>query len=110
VSRDRLIYGVNPVVVLLALIVTGVDALSKLWARRALAAHAVHLFSEVWLRLQYNSGVSFSINQSGPLLTTVLTVVVALVVVVVGVRARSGAAAIGFGLLLGEGLPTWSIA
>jgi signal peptidase II len=104
VSRDRLIYGVNPVVVLLALIVTGVDALSKLWARRALAAHAVHLFSEVWLRLQYNSGVSFSINQSGPLLTTVLTVVVALVVVVVGVRARSGAAAIGFGLLLGGGL------
>ncbi len=103
-SRDRLIYGVNPVVVLLALIVTGVDALSKLWARRALAAHAVHLFSEVWLRLQYNSGISFSINQSGPLLTTVLTIVVAIVVVVVGVRARPGAPSIGFGLLLGGGL------
>lgn len=109
-SRHRLIFGVNPVVVLLALIVTAVDALSKLWARRALAAHAVHLFSAVWLRLQYNSGISFSINQSGPLLTTVLTVGVALVVVAVGVRASAGAPAIGFGLLLGEGWPTWSTA
>jgi signal peptidase II len=104
VPRQRLIYGVNPVVILMALVVTGVDALSKMWARRALATHAVHLVWFVWLRLQYNSGISFSINHSGPLVTTVLTVLVAIVVVVVGVRAAPGAPTVGFGLLLGGGL------
>jgi len=104
VPRQRLIYGVNPVVILMALAVTGVDALSKVWARRALATHAVHLFWSVWLRLRFNSGISFSINHSGPLVTTVLTVIVALIAVVVGVRAAPGAATIGFGLLLGGGL------
>lgn len=88
----------------MALVVTGVDALSKVWARRVLATHAVHLFWSVWLRLRFNSGISFSINHSGPLLTTVLTVIVALVAVVVGARAAPGAATIGFGLLLGGGL------
>jgi signal peptidase II len=104
VSRKRLAFGINPTVVVVALLVTLVDALTKLWARHALASHAVHVVGPLWLRLQFNSGISFSINQSGPLLTTVITVVVALVVVVVGVRAHPGAPAAGFGLLLGGGL------
>ena len=58
----------------------------------------------VWFRLQYNSGISFSINNSGPLVTTIVTVVVAVVVVLVGVNANRGAPAIGFGLLLGGGV------
>lgn len=89
---------------MVALCVTAVDAVSKAWARRALANGAVHVGGAVWLRLQYNSGVSFSINQSGPLLTTVVTVLVALAVVVIGVRAQPGPAAVGFGLLIGGGL------
>lgn len=89
---------------MVALIVTALDAVTKAWARHALAAHSVHVAGGVWLRLQYNSGVSFSLNQSGPMVTTVLTVLIAIVVVVVGLRARSGVPAAGFGLLIGGGL------
>jgi signal peptidase II len=104
VPRKRLIFAVNPTVIVVALVVTLVDALSKIWVRHALATHAVHVYSVLWLRLQYNSGVSFSINSSGPLLTTVVTVLVAICVVVVAIRAQPGAPAIGFGLLLGGGV------
>lgn len=104
VPRKRLALNVNTTVVVVALVVTALDAVTKAWARNALATHSVHIGGAVWLRLQYNSGISFSINQSGPLVTTVLTVVIAIVVVVVGLRARPGAPAIGFGLLIGGGL------
>src|ERR1035438_6306103 len=50
-------------------------------------AHAIHVGGGIWLRLQYNSGISFSFNHSRTILTTILTVVVALVVVGVGLRA-----------------------
>jgi signal peptidase II len=102
--RKRLAFRVNPTVIVVALVVTAIDAVTKAWARHALAGHATHIAGGIWLRLQYNSGISFSINQSGPLVTTIATVVVAVFVVVVGVRARSGAPAVGFGLLLGGGL------
>ena len=104
VSRQRLVFGVNPTVVVVALVVTAIDAVTKAWARRALANHAVHVAGDVWFRLRYNSGISFSINRSGPVLTTVITVVVAVIVVLVGVRAAAGLPAYGFGLLLGGGL------
>jgi signal peptidase II len=104
VPRQRLGFHLNRTVVALTLVVTAFDALTKAWARRDLARHAVHVLGFVWLRLQYNGGVSFSINQSGPLVTTIATVVVAIAVVVVGVNAHRGAPAIGFGLLLGGGL------
>ncbi len=102
--RQRLSFHLNRTVIALALVVTALDALTKAWARHDLARHAVRVLGVVWLRLQYNGGVSFSINQSGPLVTTIATVVVAIVVVVVGVNARRGAPAIGFGLLIGGGL------
>ena len=83
-----------------ALIVTAIDAATKAWARHALAATSVHVVGDVWLRLQYNSGISFSINSSGPLLTTIATLVaVAVVVVGIGVNARRGPSDVGFGLL-----------
>jgi len=104
VPRQRLSLHLNRTVVALALVVTALDALTKAWARHDLARHAVHVLGFVWLRLQYNSGVSFSINKSGPLLTTIVTVAVAVVVVAVGVNAKHGAPAIGFGLLIGGGL------
>jgi signal peptidase II len=104
VPRKRLVFAVNPTVVVVALVVTLVDALSKIWVRHALATRSVHVFGVVWLRLQYNTGISFSINQSGPLLTTVVTVFVAVCVVAVAIRAQRGAPAIGFGLLLGGGV------
>lgn len=102
--RQRLRPHLNFTVIAVALVVTALDALTKAWARRALAHHDVHVVSVLWLRLEYNGGVSFSINQSGPLVTTVATVVVAIVVALVGVNAKRGGPAIGFGLLIGGGL------
>ena len=104
VSRKRLIDRINYTVIVIALVVTAIDALSKVWARHALAQHAIHVGGAIWLRLQYNSGISFSFNQSRTILTSILTVAVALVVVAVGLRARRGLAAIGFGLLIGGGV------
>jgi signal peptidase II len=104
VSRKRLSDRINYTVIVIALVVTAVDALSKIWARHALRSHAVHVGGGIWLRLQFNSGISFSFNQTRSLLTTIVTVVVALVVVAVGLRARRGLATVGFGLLIGGGV------
>jgi signal peptidase II len=104
VSRQRLAFRLNYTVIIVALVVTVLDALSKLWARRVLATHAVHVAGFLWWRLQYNTGVSFSFDRSGPLVVTIATVVVALAVVLVGVNARRGAPGVGFGLLIGGGL------
>ncbi|MGH3733288.1 MAG: signal peptidase II [Acidimicrobiales bacterium] len=102
--RQRLGFHLNYTVIAVALAVTAVDAATKYWARHSLTGHPEHLVGFLWLRLQYNSGISFSINQSGPLVTTIATVLVAVIVVLVGVNANRGAPAIGFGLLLGGGL------
>lgn len=104
VSRKRLSDRINYTVIVIALVVTALDALSKIWARHALRSHAVHVGGGIWLRLQFNSGISFSFNQTRSLLTTIVTVVVALAVVAVGLRARRGLATIGFGLLIGGGV------
>ena len=104
VPRQRLSTRVNTTVVVVAVVVSAIDAVAKSWARHSLAHHDVHVGGAIWLRLQYNSGISFSLNSSGPLLTTVVVVAVALVVVDVGLNAARGTPAIGFGLLLGGGL------
>jgi signal peptidase II len=104
VPRQRLSLHFNFTVLAVALIVTAIDAATKAWARHALAAKNVHLVGDAWLRLRYNSGISFSINSSGPLVTTIVTIAVAVVVVVIGVNARPGLPAYGFGLLIGGGL------
>lgn len=104
VPRQRLVLHVNSTVIVVALIVTALDAVTKAWARYALANGDVHVAGSVWLRLQYNSGMSFSFNRSGPLLTTVVTVVIATVAMVVGLNASPGVATAGFGLLLGGGI------
>lgn len=87
-----------------ALVVIALDAVTKAWARHTLVTRSIHLIGGAWLRLQYNAGISFSINQSGPLVTTIITAVIVLAVVVVGLRANAGAPAVGFGLLLGGGV------
>ena len=102
--RKRLGSAFNFTVIAVALVVTALDAVTKAWARRDLAGHADHIGGAIVLELRYNSGVSFSINRSGPLLTTILTVIIAGVVVVIGLRANRGAPAIGFGLLIGGGV------
>ena len=104
VPRQRLNYRINLTVIVVALMVTALDAITKVWARHALADRSIHLFSVAWLRLQYNSGISFSINSSVPVVTTIVTLVIALAVLVVGLDAAPGLAAAGFGLLIGGGV------
>ncbi len=101
--RQRLRITPNRAVLATAFGVLVLDAASKAWARRALT-RPLHVFGPLWLRLQYNSGISFSLNRSGPLVTTVVTTLIAIVLLVAAVRARSGAPAVGFGLLLGGGV------
>jgi signal peptidase II len=91
-------------VIAVALVVTAIDAASKWWARRSLIGHTRHVFGPLWLRLQFNTGISFSLSSGWPLISTVLTVIVALAVLVIALRARAGIATWGFGLLVGGGL------
>jgi signal peptidase II len=104
VPRQRLTFRLNYTVIAVALVVSALDAVTKIWARHDLANHAVHVVGFVWLRLQYNAGVSFSLNSSGPAWVTIVTVAVALAVVVVGIDAHKGLPTAGFGLLIGGGL------
>jgi signal peptidase II len=104
VPRQRLTYRVNLTVLAVALGVSVIDAVTKYWARHHLAGHAEHVIGPLWWRLQYNSGISFSIDHSLPLVATIGTILVAVVVVVVGLRASNGIPAIGFGLLIGGGV------
>jgi len=104
VPRQRLTFRLNYTVIAVALVLSALDAVTKVWARHDLAGHAVHVIGFVWLRLQYNTGVSFSINSSGPFWMTIVTVVIALGVVVVGINAQKGLPTAGFGLLIGGGL------
>lgn len=102
--RQRLARRINVSVVVWALGVTVADTLSKWWARHALATKAHHLLGPLWLRLTYNSGISFSLNSSGPVVTTLFTLAIVLIVMFVAAQAARGLATIGFGLLLGGGV------
>lgn len=104
VQVKRLSRLLNTHVLVLTLVVTALDALTKWWARHHLSGHAVHVVGPWWWRLQYNEGISFSLNRSGPLATTVGTLVVAAIVLLVAVRAAPGLPTYGFGLLLGGGV------
>jgi signal peptidase II len=104
VPRQRLRHRFNLTVLAVALVVTVIDALTKYWARHHLAHHAQHIIGPLWLRLEYNTGISFSIDHSRTLVTTIVTVVIAVVVVIVGVQSNRGAPTLGFGLLIGGGL------
>jgi signal peptidase II len=104
VSRQRLGFRLNFAVMAIAVVVTLVDAITKAWARHDLSSHAVHVFGFIWFRLQFNSGVSFSLNRSGPFIVTLLFVVIALCVVGVGLVANNGLPTVGFGLLIGGGV------
>ena len=103
-SRERLTGAAYATALTTALTVVVIDEVTKTWARRALAHHQVHVLGPLWLRLQFNSGVSFSITPSGPLATTVVTAVVAMVILGAALRARRGAPAYVFGLMLGGGV------
>ena len=102
--RQRLARRVNVSVVALALGVAVLDSLTKLWARHELANGPRHVVGPLWFRLTYNTGISFSINRTGPIWTTLMALVIVLVVAIVAVQAAPGLATVGFGLLLGGGV------
>ena len=103
VSRHRV--GIASfTVVAVAAAVIGADDLSKSWARRALAQHAHHVVGPLWWRLQYNSGVSFSLGASRSPLAVMLSSAVLVAIVALASRAAPGWAALGWGLVVGGGL------
>jgi len=79
------------------------DLVTKAWARHALARHAIHLWGPWWWRLNFNRGVSFSLNPSGPRWTSLLTVVLLVALAWYARRAHHWATVVGFGLVLGGG-------
>jgi len=87
-----------------ALSVVAVDAAVKAWARASLADAPRHIVGPLWLRLSYNSGLSFSVSTHGASWAALITVAVALGVLALTLRARVGAPTAGFGLLLGGGV------
>lgn len=94
----------NQTVVLTALAVTAVDAVSKAWARSTLAGGPRHIVGAIWLQLRYNTGLSFSFNAHGASWVSYVSIAIALAVVAVGLRATPGVATVGFGLVIGGGV------
>lgn len=87
-----------------ALAVVVVDSLSKWWARHYVGRTGRHVWGPVWLRVTYNTGISFSLNRTGPVGTTLIALVIVLVVMFVAFQAMPGWPTVGFGLLLGGGI------
>jgi len=103
VPRRRLTFRLNSTVLIVALVVSAVDAISKVWARHALA-RPEHVVGPLWWHLQYNAGVSFSLSSHSATVTTVATLIVTLLVLGFSLNAARGTATAGFGLLLGGGV------
>ena len=101
--RQRLARRINVAVAWWALAVAAVDLVSKWWAREHLTTPR-HVAGPLWLRLTYNSGISFSLDHSNPAVTTAITLGAVLVVALIGLRASPGLPTAGFGLLLGGGI------
>ena len=80
------------------------DLATKAWARGVLAQRAIHVWGPWWWRLNFNRGVSFSLNPSGPRWTSLLTAAVLAAVAWYARRARHWSTATGFGLVLGGGV------
>jgi len=104
VPRKRLSRRLNTNVLVVALVLTAVDAVTKAWARSQLVAHSIHVGGPFWFRLQYNSGISFSLSQSKSTITSVVTALIVLGVLAASLLARPGISTAGFGLLLGGGV------
>ena len=62
------------------------------------------MLGPLWLRLTYNSGISFSLNATGPVITTLIALFIVLALAFVAVQAVGGLPTAGFGLLLGGGI------
>ncbi len=86
-----------------ALGVVSAYSATKWWVRRHVTASGRHLLGPLWLRLTYNSGISFSFSAATPLVTSLVTLALVLALAGVAVRATNGLATVGFGLLVGGG-------
>lgn len=79
------------------------------WATKAaalhyLAGHPRHLVGPLWLRLQLNTGVAFSIGAGHPALAGAVAAGLVVVVALAASRMRSIAAIVGAGLMIGGAL------
>jgi signal peptidase II len=101
VPVHRLRAGLFPVV--LAAIVIVADVVTTALAQRLVPARGTHVFGVVWLRLSYNSGVSFSLARNWPSVAEALALAALFVVTVLAFVARRGGPAWGFGLMMGGG-------
>lgn len=88
----------------LAIVVTCLDALTKAVARFRLAHGPLHVAGPLWWRLEFNSGISFSLWLGSSWWTGVVTTVVTIAVAVVALRTRAGTPAVAMGLVVGGGV------
>ncbi|WP_083460175.1 signal peptidase II [Jiangella muralis] len=87
----------------IAVVVTGIDQLTKWWAESELTGREpIQLIGDLLqLRLLYNSGAAFSIATGLTWLLTLIVIVVIVVVIRASAKLGSGGWAVAFGLLLG---------
>lgn len=69
-----------------------------------LPARGQHVLGPIWLRLSYNTGLSFSLARGWPFVAAIGALVALVAVTLVALRARRGWPAFGFGLIIGGGV------
>ena len=81
-----------------------IDQLTKSWAVSHLADHPIHLVGPIALRLEFNTGIAFSIGTglTGPIIVVALVLIAA--VVWFARRVPTTLGALGVGLVLGGAL------
>jgi signal peptidase II len=94
-SRQRVFLGT-------AAAVGVADQLTKVWALAALdEGRVIDLVGSLRLRLTFNDGSAFGLGAGRTTLVALIAIAVSAVVLRFGMRATTGAWAIGFGLVLG---------
>jgi signal peptidase II len=104
VPRKRLGIRWNLSVAYIATVVIAIDAAVKAWLRHDLPDSGWQITNGVRIKMQYNTGLSFSMSSTHGLVVALVTLVVAGIVLGVGLGAARGLPTIGFGLLVGGGL------
>ncbi len=104
VPRKRLGIRWNLSVAYIAAIIIAVDAAVKAWLRHDLPSAGWHISKGIGIKIQYNTGLSFSLSSTHGLIVAVVALTVAVTVLVAGMGAATGLPTLGFGLLVGGGL------
>lgn len=85
-----------------------IDQLTKYLARKHLKTHSIKLIGPVSLKLEYNSGIAFSLFSSHPLVIEIIVILVCLALIYYALKNNHLVISISLGMILGGALSNFA--